>query len=71
MILILAPIVFGVVAYLAWRNREVRGCRWRADATGNKGALRMYRCVACGAEAFTAKDGPPLSCKKGVGGSPL
>lgn len=67
MLLLLAPIVIGVVAYLAWRNREVRGCRWRADSTGDKGALRKYHCVACGAEAFTASKGPPQTCKKGLG----
>ncbi|WP_299415483.1 hypothetical protein [uncultured Sulfitobacter sp.] len=71
MVLLLAPIIIGVVAYLAWRNRAVRGCRWRADTQGNKGALRMYRCAACGAEAFTASKGPPDSCKKGLGKSSL
>ena len=71
MLLILAPIIFGVVAYLAWRGRAVRGCRWRADSNGNKGALRMYRCMACGAEAFTATKGPPQSCKKGLDGPSL
>jgi len=71
MVLILAPIVFGVVAYLAWRNRAVRGCRWREDRTGDRGALRKYRCAACGAEAFTATKGPPQSCKKGLGGGSL
>lgn len=71
MLLILAPIIFGVVAYLAWRNRAVRGCRWRSDATGDKGALRKYRCAACGAEAFTASKGPPGLCKKGLRGDSL
>lgn len=71
MILILAPIIFGVVAYFAWRNRGTRGCRWRADRTGDKGALRKYRCMACGAEAFTAAKGAPRGCKSGLGGKPL
>jgi hypothetical protein len=71
MVLILAPIVFGVVAWLAWRNRAVRGCRWREDRSGDKGTLRMYRCSACGAEAFTATKGPPQSCKKDLGKSSL
>jgi hypothetical protein len=56
-----------VVAWLAWRNRAVRGCRWREDRSGDKGTLRMYRCSACGAEAFTATKGPPQSCKKDLG----
>ncbi len=71
MILLFAPIVLAVVVYLAWRNREVRGCRWREDRTGDKGSLRKYRCAACGAEAFTATKGPPQSCKKGLSGSTL
>jgi hypothetical protein len=71
MLILAFPIVVIVVAYLAWRNREVRDCRWRADNTGNKGALRKYRCTACGAEAFTASKGPPQSCKKGLGSSSL
>jgi len=71
MMLLALPIVVGVVAYLAWRNRGIRSCRWRADSTGDKGTLRMYRCVACGAEAFTAAKGPPKTCKRGLGNSPL
>ena len=71
MILIFAPIIFGVVVCLAWRSRDVRGCRWRESRIGDKGSLRMYRCVACGAEAFTATKGPPLSCKKGLSRSSL
>ncbi|MEH6832091.1 MAG: hypothetical protein V7661_14750 [Sulfitobacter sp.] len=71
MVLFLLPIIVGVVAYLAWRNRAVRGCRWRAHASGDKGALRKYRCAACGAEAFTARNGPPDMCKRGLGNSPL
>ncbi|MEP1765720.1 MAG: hypothetical protein ABJJ53_03545 [Sulfitobacter sp.] len=71
MLILALPVIMGVVAYLAWRNREVRGCRWRADSTGDKGALRKYRCMACGAEAFTASKGSPESCKKDLGGSSL
>lgn len=71
MLLLALPIVVIVVAYLAWRNRAVRGCRWRADLSGDKGALRKYRCAACGAEAFTASEGPPQTCKRGLGNSVL
>jgi hypothetical protein len=71
MVLFLLPIVVGVVAYLAWRNRGVRGCRWREDRTGDRGALRKYRCAACGAEAFTATKGPPQSCKRGLSAGSL
>lgn len=71
MVLFPLPIVVGVVPYLAWRNRAVRGCRWREDSSGNRGALRKYRCAACGAEAFTATKGAPNTCKRGLGNSPL
>jgi hypothetical protein len=71
MLILLAPVIFGVVAYLAWRNRGMRGCRWRADTSGDKGSLRKYRCAACGVEAFTADKGPPRSCKRDFGGSSL
>lgn len=71
MVLLFAPIIIGIVAYLAWRNRDIRGCRWRADSTGDKGSLRKYNCVACGAEAFTASKRPPQGCKKGLGKSSL
>ncbi len=71
MVVILLPIAFSLVVYFAWRNKGVRGCRWRADRSGDKGSLRMYRCMACGAEAFTASKGPPDTCKKGLGGPSL
>ncbi|WP_299674070.1 hypothetical protein [uncultured Roseobacter sp.] len=56
-------IAFVLVAFFARRNRGTRRCRWREDRTGNRGALRKYKCAACGAEAFTATKGPPDSCK--------
>lgn len=59
-------IAFVIVAIYARRNRSVRHCRWRADRTGDRGSLRKYRCMACGAEAFTAKDGPPCECKRNI-----
>lgn len=71
MLILLFPIIIGVVAYLAWKNRAVRGCRWRADSRRDKGRLRMYHCISCGAEAFTATQGPPANCKKGLGGKGL
>ncbi len=71
MVVVFGLIVFGFVMYFAWANRSVRGCRWRADRTGDKGELRKYRCAACGAEAFTASKGPPATCKKGLDASSL
>jgi hypothetical protein len=56
-------IAFVVVAIVARRNRATRKCRWREDRAGNRGALRKYRCAACGAEAFTSTPGAPKDCK--------
>ncbi|WP_295313142.1 hypothetical protein [Roseobacter sp.] len=56
-------IAFIIVAIFARRKRGTRLCRWRADRNGDRGSLRKYRCAACGAEAFTASDGPPQGCK--------
>ena len=39
--------------------------RWREDRAGDKGALRKYHCVACGAEAYRS-EGPPDRCLKGL-----
>lgn len=55
-------IAFVLVAIYARQNRGTRLCRWREDRTGDRGALRKYRCAACGAEAFTAEKGPPRQC---------
>ena len=54
MILIAFAIAFAIVAYFAYRDKGVRGCRWRKDSTRDKGSLQFYHCVACGAEAYTA-----------------
>ncbi|MEQ6250120.1 hypothetical protein ABMC89_14595 [Sulfitobacter sp. HNIBRBA3233] len=64
MIIIFGIIAVVVVAWYAWRYRDVRNCRWRAERSGDKGSLRKYRCIACGAEAFTATKGPPRDCRK-------
>jgi hypothetical protein len=56
-------IAFFIVAFVARKNKATRNCRWRRNGDGDKGNLRMYRCAACGAEAFTATDGPPDTCK--------
>ncbi len=60
-----------IVGFYARRGAPTRNCRWRADRTGDKGSLRKYRCAACGAEAFTASDGPPDICKSAALPPPL
>ena len=71
MILIAFAIAFAIVAYVASRDKAVRGCRWRKDSTRDKGSLQFYHCVACGAEAYTATQSAPRDCKANVGGRPL
>ncbi|MDG1470506.1 MAG: hypothetical protein P8Q26_02935 [Ascidiaceihabitans sp.] len=62
-LILVAVIAFFVVAFLARRARPNRECRWRADASGNRGTLRKCNCAACGAEAFTSSTGVPKDCK--------
>ena len=57
-------IVFVIVLIFARRNAPIRDCRWREDRAGDKGALRKYHCVACGAEAYRS-EGPPDPASKG------
>lgn len=53
-------IVFlGVVIF---SNRRTRYCRWRAERSGDRAGLSKYRCMACGAEAFTSTGKPPKDC---------
>jgi hypothetical protein len=59
-------IAFVLVAVVARRNKATRKCRWREDRTGDRGALRKYRCAACGAEAFTSTPGPPKDCRASI-----
>ncbi|MGB7241351.1 MAG: hypothetical protein WBC93_04590 [Sulfitobacter sp.] len=56
-------IAFIIVAIFARRGAATRKCRWRADRTGDRGALKKYRCAACGADGFTATGNPPIDCK--------
>jgi hypothetical protein len=56
-------VAFVVVAVFARHNKATRGCRWREDRTGDRGALRKYKCAACGAEAFTSTKGSPKDCR--------
>ena len=56
-------VAFVIVVIMTRSRRATRGCRWRAEKSGDMGSLRKYRCALCGAEAFTAKDGPPETCR--------
>ena len=65
---LLGLLVAFVVIVLIARSRAQKGvqsraCRWRADRSGDRGQLDLYRCAACGAEAYTATGGPPELCK--------
>ncbi len=64
MILIAFAIAFAIVAYFAYRDKAVRGCRWRKDSTRDKGSLQFYHCVACGAEAYTATQSAPATARQ-------
>ncbi|TMM51895.1 hypothetical protein FDT80_12685 [Sulfitobacter sabulilitoris] len=64
--MVVIGLIVAFVLVVIFSRRGTRACRWRADRTGDKGALRKYRCAACGAEAFTATDGPPRDCKADV-----
>tara|TARA_R110002020_G_scaffold86481_1_gene213571 strand:- start:77 stop:295 length:219 start_codon:yes stop_codon:yes gene_type:complete len=68
---VLFIIVFVVVAIVHKRGAATRGCRWRADRSRDKGTLHFYHCAACGAEAYTATEGPPRDCKADAGPPPL
>ncbi len=71
-LLLLAFFVVFLVASYFWRRKSPgRGCRWRKDNTRDKGSLSFYHCVACGAEAYTATNGPPKDCKSNVTSGPL
>jgi hypothetical protein len=71
LILITFIIVFLIVAYFTRRGTDTRACRWRKNASRDKGNLHYYRCAACGAEAYTATQGPPQDCKSKVTSQPL
>jgi len=56
-------VAFVIVVLLTRSRRETRACRWREDRSGNRGTLRKYKCMACGAEVYTANDGAPDTCR--------
>ena len=62
-VLLILLIAFAIMLWAARGRKTTRACRWRADTTGDRGALRKYRCAACGEEAFTSTPGVPNTCK--------
>jgi hypothetical protein len=70
-IVLILLIVFAIMLWVARGRKTTRACRWRAEKSGDRGALRKYRCAACGEEAFTSTKGPPNTCKAGKGSGSL
>ncbi len=60
-LLIALVIAVVIVAIVVRRRAPTRGCRWREDRAGSKGALVRFHCAACGAEAYRA-NGKPDRC---------
>lgn len=56
-------VAFVIIVILTRQRAPTRACRWREDRSANRGTLRKYRCMACGAETYTAADGPPEMCR--------
>ncbi|QIE46482.1 hypothetical protein G5B38_13655 [Pseudohalocynthiibacter aestuariivivens] len=61
---IVVGLLAAFVLVLVFSNRRTRNCRWREDRAADVGRARCYRCMACGAEAFTTNGKPPLDCQR-------
>lgn len=57
-------LVLAFVLIAVMSNRKTRGCRWRMDRSFNRDGETFYKCMACGAEDFSADGKPPRVCKK-------
>jgi len=62
-LIIVVGLIVAFVLIVIFSNRRTRYCRWRQDRRADIDGLRKYRCMACGAEAFTSTGKPPLDCK--------
>ncbi|MRU15160.1 hypothetical protein FDP25_06925 [Roseovarius sp. A21] len=60
--IVVAGLILAFILILIFSNRRTRACRWREDRRGDRDGQRKYRCMACGAEAFTSNGKPPLDC---------
>jgi len=62
-LIIVVGLIVAFVLIVIFSNRRTRYCRWRQDRRADVCGLRKYRCMACGAEAFTSTGKAPLDCK--------
>lgn len=60
--IIIAGLIIAFVLIVIFSNRATRQCRWREARSGDRDGQRRFRCMACGAEAFTSDGKPPLHC---------
>jgi len=61
--IIIAGLIIAFILVLVFSNRATRNCRWRAARAGDRDGQHLFRCMACGAEAFTKDAKPPLHCR--------
>jgi len=61
-LIIVLGLILAFILILIFSNRRTRACRWREVRRGDRDGQRKYRCMACGAEAFTSNGKPPLDC---------
>ena len=61
--IIIVGLIIAFVLVVIFSNRATRNCRWREARSGDHDGQRLFRCMACGAEAFTKDGKPPLHCK--------
>jgi len=62
-VIIVVGLIVAFLLIVIFANRRTRNCRWREDRTIQSDKGRRYKCMACGAEAFTTTGKPPLDCK--------
>lgn len=64
--IVVAGLIIAFVLILVFSNRATRQCRWREDRSGDRDGHKKFRCIACGAVAFTSTGKPPLDCRAGT-----
>ena len=62
MVFAIAGLIVAFVLILAFREPEIRHCRWRARRSGGGDKTYEFKCMACGAEARTKDGKPPRKC---------